>query len=345
MQHSSAMAEDDAQSQGPRAPETPHDALFRFTFSRPENAAGELRTVLPAALVAELDFGTLTTLPGSFIDEALAGRASDLLFSIELAGRPALIYVLFEHQSSDDPRMPLRLLGYMLRIWEQHERQHGKSEPLPPILPIVLHHAAHCWRSPVRFADLFAVDHGTRELLAPWLPDFGYVLDDLAAIDSADIHARNGLTAFARLVLFALQRARHAPDLARELEGFVDLIAELLRAERGLDDFEVLIRYTFWVADVPTERIRALLRDKVGPMVEERMLTTAEKLIASGEAKGRAEGEAKGRAAVLAKLLIHRFGPLPEEAKRQLERASADELDMWAERILSAASLAEVFEG
>jgi hypothetical protein len=149
----------------------------------------------------------------------------------------------------------------------------------------------------------------------------------------------------ARLVLFALQRARHSPDLARELEDFVDLISELLRAERGLDDFEVLIRYTFWVADVPTERIRALLRDKVGPMVEERMLTTAEKLIASGEARGRAEGEARGRAAILVKQLTRRFGPLPDETQRQLENASIDELDTWAERILSAANLADVFRG
>jgi predicted transposase/invertase (TIGR01784 family) len=110
------MSEDDSKSNRPRAPETPHDALFRFAFSRPEHAAGELRTVLPEALVQELDFDTLSTVPGSFVDEALAGRASDLLFSIDLAGRPALIYVLFEHQSAEDPRMPLRMLGYMLRI-------------------------------------------------------------------------------------------------------------------------------------------------------------------------------------------------------------------------------------
>jgi predicted transposase YdaD len=76
-----------------------HDLLFRSTFSQLEHAASFLRLVLPPALVARLDWGSLTLCPGSFVDEALGERLTDLLFSILFQGSPALLYLLFEHES------------------------------------------------------------------------------------------------------------------------------------------------------------------------------------------------------------------------------------------------------
>ncbi len=82
---------------------TPHDALFKAAFSQVELAAEELRCVLPPELLADLDLASLTLESGSFVDEALRERHTDLLYSLELDGRSARIYVLFEHQSSVDP--------------------------------------------------------------------------------------------------------------------------------------------------------------------------------------------------------------------------------------------------
>ena len=59
---------------------TPHDALFKATYSDPARAAAHLASVLPAGLVARLDLDTLEVLPGSFIDPELAQSASDLRF-------------------------------------------------------------------------------------------------------------------------------------------------------------------------------------------------------------------------------------------------------------------------
>ena len=74
---------------------TPHDTLFKATFSQVEHAAGELRTILPPELVSRLDFTTLTLCPGSFVDEAFSWRHTDLLFTAMFAGRPAMVYLLF----------------------------------------------------------------------------------------------------------------------------------------------------------------------------------------------------------------------------------------------------------
>lgn len=63
---------------------------------------------------------------------------------------------------------------------------------------------------------------------------------------------------------------------------------------------------------------------------------------AEGKAEGQAEGELQGRAAMLMKQLTLKYGPLPMTASERVQQASAEELDRWAERILSAASLDEV---
>src|SRR6185436_16014233 len=98
---------------------TPHDALFYDTFSNPTHAAGELRTVLPKALVARIDFATLAAEPGRFVDAKLSNRYSDILFSVQIAGRPGFVYLLFEHFSNTERMTMLRLLEYMARIWRR----------------------------------------------------------------------------------------------------------------------------------------------------------------------------------------------------------------------------------
>ena len=127
----------------------PHDSLFRWTFGRPEHAAGELAFVLGDDLARHIDWTSLALVPGSYVDEALRQSESDLLYSVRLHGYETLLYLLFEHQSSSDPFMPLRLLGYMQAIWATRLREGGTAaEGLPPIIPVVLHHGTSGWTAP-----------------------------------------------------------------------------------------------------------------------------------------------------------------------------------------------------
>ena len=71
-------------------------------------------------------------------------------------------------------------------------------------------------------------------------------------------------------------------------------------------------------------------------------------LIEQGRAEGRAEGEARGRAEgearVLRRLLRLKFGDLPATLETRLTAASTDQIELWADRVLTAATLAEVFD-
>jgi predicted transposase YdaD len=80
-----------------------HDLFARYTFGHPERAEAELRAVLPAPVVAEVDWSSLRLESGSVVDPELRETESDLLFTAHLrTGRSLLVYVLLEHQSTVD---------------------------------------------------------------------------------------------------------------------------------------------------------------------------------------------------------------------------------------------------
>jgi len=132
--------------------------VFRRIFGVPENAASQLRAVLPPDLAGRLDLGQLTPVPASFVDEALKWRYSDLLFTAPLDGRDAYVYLLVEHQSSADPLMAFRMLRYVTRIWDRHLRDRPRARQLPAVIPLVVHHGRGRWASPVQLLDLIDLD-------------------------------------------------------------------------------------------------------------------------------------------------------------------------------------------
>ena len=63
----------------------PHDLFARYTFGHPERAAAELRAVLPAHVVSEVDWESLKRESGSVVDPELRetetkGARGSLLF-------------------------------------------------------------------------------------------------------------------------------------------------------------------------------------------------------------------------------------------------------------------------
>ena len=148
-----------------------------------------------------------------------------------------------------------------------------------------------------------------------------------------------------RIALFALQRAHTASDFVAELASWLDLLRELLTTPQGLEDFGLLMRYIHRTADFLPTQLHQLVR-QLGSQAEEVVMTAAERLRAEGEARGRVEGEAQGKlegqAALLLKLLALRFGELSDDVRERVARANLEQLGVYAERVLSAASLDDV---
>jgi hypothetical protein len=71
----------------------------------------------------------------------------------------------------------------------------------------------------------------------------------------------------------------------------------------------------------------------------------ARKYVEEGRKDGLEEGRKDGQQAMLIKLLGLKFGELPDWAVQRLQAADDSDLERWAERVLSAPTLDDVFAG
>ncbi len=323
-----------------RVTASPHDALFKAAFERPERAAELLRSKLSPDLVAAIDWSSLVSEPGSFISPELEGRHSDLLFSARLAQHAqarSFFYLLLEHQSSNDPDMPLRVLVYMTRIWERFRKdQPGVS--LPAIVPLVISHAPGGWTSPTRLGALFAPEVLELEELTLYRPDFEFLLDDLSRFNDADIRSRV-TSAFAQLAMWLFRDARTAETLLANLPAWGASFSAALGADSGSEALHQLLRYIALVSeDVQFDSFRAKLVE-LAPEAEDPSMTIAEQLRAEGEAKGLVKGRAEGMRRTLRKQLELKFGRVDDATVSRIDAADEATLDGFLERVLTADSL------
>lgn len=147
----------------------PHDKLFKQGFGDPANAAGFLRHHFPAEVSDRIDWDGLSLRPGSFVDSHFRQHESDLLFSTGIEGGEALICLLFERQLAEDQRIALRLLRYMVRIWEVYLKE-NPGVALPPILPVVLAQNEKAWKISPQFSALLDLPPDLGSALAPTCP-------------------------------------------------------------------------------------------------------------------------------------------------------------------------------
>ena len=327
---------------------SPHDALFKAVFGRAEHARGALRSVVPPAVAEALDWATLAPCPGNFVDPVLRESYTDVLFSVTWrGGGEALVYVLFEHQSTCDARMAFRCLRYLVRIWEHWLNDHPNASALPMIVPVVLYHGAEPWSAPIAFDALLDVPQAVRPTVAPHLLQFTYLVDDLSEVPDDRLRAR-AMTALGRLVAACFKHARTRADLLEILSDWADVVREVVRAPNGLEALALVVRYILVVNDhVEPEAVHAFLERVAGPEAKDAVMTAGERLIQQGEErgiqKGIQQGIQQGERALLLRLLRKRFGSqIDADIERRVEAASAEQIGTWAERVLSAMTLTEL---
>ncbi|REG30799.1 putative transposase/invertase (TIGR01784 family) [Archangium gephyra] len=331
----------------------PHDLFARYTFGHPERAEAELRAVLPAHVVSEVDWTSLRREHGSVVDPELRETESDLLFTARLrTGQPLLLYVLLEHQSSVDRWMALRMLRYVVRQVERWRQEHPESTRLPVIIPLVMYHGPDgAWTAPRRVEELFELPGEQWRAL---VPRFEYLLDDLTAEREEALRARSG-PPLARLAWLVLRYGRTG-ELARKLPDWVVLFAQVYADAEGAEHLVVVIRYLLWVernAAVHAAARRVLHSVLDGQRAEDLMRTWAEEMLeqgvqkglARGREEGREEGLIRARAEYILRTLTARGVKVDETARQRiLSCTDVATLDRWFDRSLNATALSDVLE-
>ncbi|MBP7950093.1 MAG: Rpn family recombination-promoting nuclease/putative transposase [Verrucomicrobiales bacterium] len=203
------------------------------------------------------------------------------------------MYLLFEHQTTRDHALALRLLRYMVRIWESRLNRHAAPARLPVILPVVLAQNAEVWELSPRFSSLLDIPADFGDELRACIPDFTFRLIQLAGLSFESIRG----TPAGIMTL----RVMKAERIARLLDDPVWDEALLMQLPR--ETLEFIIRYLLR-ADIDKDAFDHRVSTIAQPELQTTTMTLADQLRDEGLQKGLQEG-------ILEALEI-RFGPIPD---------------------------------
>lgn len=290
----------------------PHDSIFKWTFRQVETAAAVFRAFLPQSLTRHLDLQRAELVPGSFVDEQLKTRLSDLLFKVPVHGGEILVYLLFEHQSREDYWTALRLLGYMVRIWEHWRRDQPPGKALPVIVPVVLSQQSANWRQEPTFGALFDLLPELRSAYSSALPDFTFTLIELTKLPYDKIVG----TPMGIMTLRVL-KAQPSKALLSDEVWDEPLLSQLTPVE-----LDVVLRYILALGEIDRVKFADRLGQLRGTELRRNAMTLAEQFIQQGREEGLEKGLEKGMVIGQIRLLQSLHGraetPVGELAKRSL---------------------------
>ena len=303
-----------------------------------ESYLPEFMSLLWPALHARIDWRH----PPVFLDKELQAllrsakrgrRHVDKLVSVRLRnGERTLLLIHIEVQAGREPDFPHRMYTYYVRLQEKHPGQPVVSLAVLSDAPArgvtgYLSHHAEFWHCSLRFT--FPVVH-----LESWRTR----LDELIELAP--------LNPFAVVMLAQLEANATRPDGQRLLRK-TELARRLYHWGYERDNVIRLLRIIDAMMALP-EALEPAFEDAIQQIEEETgmsYVTSIERVRLKREREeGKIEGKTEGYAALLSTLVARKFGVLPDWAKVRLVAADDLTLNRWAEQILDAQCIEDVFK-
>ena len=317
-------------------PHNAHDHSYRLLFSHPDMVADLLRGYINQPWVEQLDFSTLSRAPDNYITDDLRERKDDIIWRVRWRDdeRWLYVYLLLEFQSSSDTWMAVRMLTYVGLLYADIIKSNDLTgaDKLPPVLPIVLYNGSDPWKGSTNINELIDQVPGG---LDQYRPNLEYLLlDENAYADIPLPEVRNLVSA-----LFSLENCRSPEDMQQLLERLIDWLSlpQQLTLRRHFTVWLKRVLLPAKMDGINFEQVNDL--QEINSMLSERVKSWKEGWIEQGLEQGLEQGER----ALLLRLLTRRFGPLDKQTESRLQQASGAELERWADNILDACTLEDVF--
>jgi hypothetical protein len=122
--------------------------------------------------------------------------------------------------------------------------------------------------------------------------------------------------------------------VVRGIADWADVFRRVLVAPGGQEAFDALSSYILKVTTLSRRRLSIIFEKYIGATAMKKFQSTYDRITA--------ESRADGKATLLRKLLQRRFGAIPKAMATRIAKASSADIDRWAERVLDAATLADV---
>jgi predicted transcriptional regulator len=172
------------------------------------------------------------------------------------------------------------------------------------------------------------------------VPDFDISFQDFSP--EADTQLKGSIEL--RLLCSCL-RAKNDPTSVRRVMEIFRLLRDLGDDACALQWVATIYRYMAGTMDIEAEVVQDIAQQTLSTSKRDTVMTLAERLHRKGLMEGKLEGRLEGRQSVLQRQLAKRFGDsvLDIRMQERLRSATPEELDTWAERILDAATIDDIF--
>lgn len=314
---------------------SPHDKIFKKAMTDVRVARDFFEHYLPQDIKELIDLEILTLSPNSYVDDELNNTACDVLYETQIANMPAFLYILAEHYSSAKPFIPLKNLHYIVRIWFDYIAQNPDAKTLPLIVPLVFYNGETPY---IGARDVRELIHAPNDIIDKIL------FKPFHLIDTHHIQDEALREQYWSGILVFLMKHIHARDFIRHINPLIDLIKEMVKAEReGASNYlEILLEYFIRAgkSDQPRHIIDTVVKHVSKPLGDKIMTKT---ILEWWQEEAREEGEKKGESKMLRSQIQLKFGVVSPSYLEKIEKADCETLLKWGERILVAKNVEQIF--
>jgi len=333
-----------------------YDQAYKRLFAHPEMVIHLLR-LIPEEWIQELDLSNLQRINTVLVAGPPLERLSDMIWKIRLKGSKLCIYLILEFQTRPDRKMPVRMLAYMVLLYQELIREEvlPQDDTYPPILCTLVYTGQQPWNMPLKIRELI---DAKPEGIEKFLPRHRFaVLDAVRLSGQAAGRVPDNLVS----ALFCLEACRSPSQMLQELQQLDRLLQEPGREElrRSFADWLVQAYLPsrlgkqfpeFKESDIEEVRKMIELREDAWCLqwkregFEEGRREGRREGLSEGRREGRREGRCEGQRSLLRRQLERKFGKISQAYRQRIASASGKNLVCWSERLISAQTLEQVFE-
>ena len=310
-----------------------YDETYKRLFSNPKLVEELVRYFVSEELANELDFESMETVETTTFSHNLEKKENDKLLKLKRkAGGEVYLILMLEFQSSNDFSMPVRILNYVARLYDEITKTQGevRSLTLPAVFPVVLYNGTFNWTAKTSLDDLRGGDDDWRK--ATSMVQARYHLVDCTRVQPIKDSFLS--------VLFRLEHPESLEHFKQDLLEFGALVRQIV-PNALLEDFQVWLRFVlekkFKGAKLsheqlmfffPEDSMFTMNRDRLDKVLGDLEQEVYDRGAAAGLEKGIEQGLEKGRLEegqrLLGRLLSRKFG---EDTSRE---EKIDKLDTKA---------------
>ena len=283
-----------------------HDKLVKKILEKPREVEFVVRKALGIKEKLEIE-----EVRNEFITIDYRGKQVDLLYKI----KNKEVYLLIEHQSTQDVKMPYRILEYEVQIIDRSFRKNNyQTEKLAKVIAIVIYTGPGEWKMPQRLEEIQISFNYSKKILEDYDLTIGYNLLDINKLSKEEL--LEGETLFGRMML--VERARREEELIEILEEILPLTKENER-----EDVINILRYIL-VKDIGEEKAKEYIKKLEEGVIEmsgyvnylrQDREATMLKMRNEGKKEGKKEGKRAGENNIIKTLFKNKM-PAKEIAEK-----------------------------